>query len=235
MGKTLADVDLQVRQLIGDYQRTQFTEDQVREAINWGQNAVMRLKGFKVASRLYSTDGYPTGDMPTDLLAVKRVQLVGSALVAGAGVDSSDVNDTVLRALDESSMAFEDGNNELWRFLRPKFPPKRWVMTGDQQFCVVPPGLPTTLPSEWDAVDPATIFVRLHYIKMATPVVLLSDPIDPSIPDYYQEAIRYIAVAYLMETDTDLKSVQIKKEMTESFGYHMAAGLDKLATGEVDQ
>ena len=84
MGKTLADVDLQVRQLIGDYQRTQFTEDQVREAINWGQNAVMRLKGFKVASRLYSLDGYPTGDMPTDLLAVKRVQLVESAFVAGS-------------------------------------------------------------------------------------------------------------------------------------------------------
>jgi len=84
MGKLLSDVDLQVRQLIGDYQRTQFTEDQVREAINWGQNAVMRLKGFKTASRLYSLDGYPTGDMPTDLLVVKRVQLVQSTLGAGS-------------------------------------------------------------------------------------------------------------------------------------------------------
>jgi len=151
------------------------------------------------------------------------------------GVDSSDVNDTVLRVLDESTMAFEDGNNEFWRTQRAKFPPKRWVMTGDQQFSTVPVTLPTTLPPEWGVVDPSTVFVRLHYVKMATPVVLLSDPIDPSIPDYYQEAIRYIAVAYLMETDTDLKSVQIKKEMTESFGYHMAAGLDKLASGEVDQ
>jgi hypothetical protein len=76
MGKTLADVDLQVRQLIGDYQRTQFTEAQVMQAVNWAQDAIMRIKGFKVASRLYTPGSYPTGDMPTSLLAVKRIQLV---------------------------------------------------------------------------------------------------------------------------------------------------------------
>jgi|GEM_PF-5560311 len=151
------------------------------------------------------------------------------------GIDSPDTNDNVLRILDESSMAFEDSNNELWRNQRPLFPPKRWVLTGNQQFCVVPPVLPVALPPEWGVTDPTTVFVRLHYTKMATPVVNLADFIDPSIPDYYQEAIRYIAVAYLMETDTDLKSMQIKKEMAESFGLHMAAGVEKLGTGEQDQ
>ena len=53
MGKTLTDVDLQVRQLIGDFQRVNFTEAQVTEAINWAQDAIMRIKGFKIASRLY--------------------------------------------------------------------------------------------------------------------------------------------------------------------------------------
>ncbi len=82
MGKTLADVDLQVRQLIGDYQRSQFTDLQVAEAINWGQNAIMRLKGFKVASRLYDLTTYPTGDLPSDFLTIKRVQLVQADLPA---------------------------------------------------------------------------------------------------------------------------------------------------------
>ncbi len=151
------------------------------------------------------------------------------------GIDSPDTNDNVLRALDESSMAFEDSNNEQWRNQRPLFPPKRWVLTGNRQFCVVPPALPVALPAEWGITDPTTVYVRLHYTKMATPVVSLTDPIDASIPDYYQEAIRYIAVAYLMETDTDLKSLQIKKEMAESFGLHMAAGVEKIGTGEQDQ
>jgi hypothetical protein len=151
------------------------------------------------------------------------------------GIDTTDVNDTVLRVLDESSMSFEDSNNELWRSRRTAFPPKRWVMTGNQQFCIVPPILPTVLPGSWGVSDPTTVYVRLHYVKRATPVVNLSDPIDTAIPDYYQEALRYVAVAYLMETDTDLKSIQIKKEMMESFAAHMASGPEKLATGEVDQ
>ena len=76
MGKTLTDVDLQVRQLIGDFQRVNFTEAQVTEAINWAQDAIMRIKGFKIASRLYDLTTYPTGDLATDTLVVKRVQLV---------------------------------------------------------------------------------------------------------------------------------------------------------------
>ena len=148
--------------------------------------------------------------------------------------DSSDVNDVVLRILDESSMEFEDGNNELWRSQQGKFPPKRWTLIGNQQFCTVPPVLPAALPPEWGAIDPATVLVRVHYIKKAVPVALPADAIDSAIPDYYQEALRYLAVAYLMETDTDLKSIQLKKEMMESFGYHMAAGVEKLATGEQD-
>lgn len=76
MSKTLAQVDLQVRELIGDYQRTNFSSAQVTEAVNWAQDLVIRRKGFKRATRLYSMDGYPTGPLPPELLAVKRVQLV---------------------------------------------------------------------------------------------------------------------------------------------------------------
>jgi hypothetical protein len=76
MGKTLADVDLQVRQLIGDFQRVNFTPAQVAEAINWAQDVVMRVKGFKAGSRLYDFSTFPIGDLPPDYLVVKRVRLV---------------------------------------------------------------------------------------------------------------------------------------------------------------
>ena len=143
------------------------------------------------------------------------------------GYDSSDVDDTVLRVLDESTMAFEDGNNELWRNQRSRLAPRRYTLTGNKTFTIVPPDLPVS----W--TTPGT-YVRMHYVKMAIPVVNTTDPIDISIPDYYQEAIRYLAVAYLLENDTDLKSSQLKKEMAEAFGYHMAAGVEKLAQGEQD-
>jgi hypothetical protein len=238
MAKTLAQVDLQVRQLIGDYQRTNFTPLQVTEAINWAQNAMMRIKGFKLGARLFALGGYPTGTLPHEMLVVKRVQLVTPALVApqfiGVGgstfvadIDSDDSTDTVVRVLDESTIEFEDSINELWRTARATFKPRRWSLVGNLKFTVIPPIGPT---------DSTTtgMYVRLHYIKMATPVVADADTIDPSIPDYYQEALRYLAVAYLMETDTDLKSIAIKKEMAESFGYHMAGGVQKLATPEQD-
>ncbi len=143
------------------------------------------------------------------------------------GADSSDVNDVVLRVLDESTMAYEDSANELWRNQRASFVPRRWTLIANQQFTVVPPSLPTkwTLPNT---------YVRVHYIKKAVPVALPADPMDPSIPDYYQEAIRYAAVAYLMEKDTDLKSMQLKGEMMKSFEYHMAGGVPPLAVTEQD-
>jgi hypothetical protein len=143
------------------------------------------------------------------------------------GIDSDDSSDVVLRALDESTLGYEDSANELWRTTRASFAPRRWTLTANQQFVVVPPLLPTS----W--VTPDT-YVRVHYIKKATPVVLPADPIDISIPDYYQEAIRYAAAAYLMEKDTDLKSMQLKKEMMESFEYHMSGGVPPLAVTDQD-
>ncbi len=80
MGKTLAQVDLQIRELIGDYQVTSFSPAQVLEAVNWAQDLVIRQKGFKQASRLYDMTAYPTGPLPTDLLTIKRVQLVQTTL-----------------------------------------------------------------------------------------------------------------------------------------------------------
>jgi hypothetical protein len=152
------------------------------------------------------------------------------------GVDTSGYGDVILRVLDESTLGFEDSNNEQWQNMRALFPPKRWTMLQNLSFTTIPPQLPSTLPPDplWPT-DPSKIFVRVDYVKRAAQVANPLDPIDPSIPDYYQEALRYAAVAYLMEMDTDLKSVQLKKEMMESFMAHMAGGVDKLASGEVDQ
>ena len=76
MAKTLAVIRQQVKELVGDYQGTTFDPGAVTEAINWAQNLILREKGFKRASVLYSLGSYPTGDMPMDLLVVKRVLLV---------------------------------------------------------------------------------------------------------------------------------------------------------------
>ncbi len=141
--------------------------------------------------------------------------------------DTPDVNDVVVRVLDESSIEYEDAVNERWRDTRATFMPRRYVRVGNQQFVTVPPAVATsyTIPA---------LSVRLHYIKMAVPMVLETDTVDPSIPDYYQDAIRYAAMAYLIEKDTDLKSLQLKAEMMKSFDFHMSGGVGKLAQGETD-
>lgn len=228
MGKMLQDVDQQVRSLIGDYQKTTFTPADVCEAINWASNLVITVKGFKTGSRLYALGVYPTGSLPTDMLLVKYVQLVTQASPV-FGADSSDATDVVLRVLTESTVELENAFNEQWRIQRVSFPPKRWVYESNQQFTAVPPSLPS------DASIPSG-YIRLKYIKMCTPVVYTvpTGLIDTSIPDYYQEAIRYAAVAYLMEKDTDLKSMQLKDSMLASFNAHMAGGIHKLASPEVD-
>lgn len=141
--------------------------------------------------------------------------------------DTADVNDVVVRVLDESSVEHEDAVNELWRNTRAKFLPRRYIRLGNQQFVTVPPTLPTSYTTP-------PLSVRLHYIKMAVPMVLESDTVDPSIPDYYQDAIRYAAMAYLIEKDTDLKSLQLKGEMMKSLDFHMSGGVAKLAQGETD-
>ncbi len=76
MAKTLATIRQQVKELVGDYQGTTFTDAAVAEAINWAQNLIIREKGFKRASVVYSLGSYPTGDLPTDLLVIKRVLLI---------------------------------------------------------------------------------------------------------------------------------------------------------------
>lgn len=226
MAKTLLQIDQQVRELIGDFQRTQYDKDAVTEAINWAQDLIQRMKGFKVGKRLYAVTSYPTGTLPADLLAVKRVLLVTNPS-AVPGSDTSDTLDVVLRKLDESTVEYEDSVNELWRNQRASFKPRRWVHLGNQEFSSVPP----VMPSSWSTPN---TYIRIHYIKMSTKMALDADTVDPSIPDYYQDAIRYAAVAYLMEKDTDLKSQQIRNEMLQSFGYHMEGGVPPLARTEVD-
>ena len=78
MALTLSDVTEQVRELIGDFRETTFTDADILEAINWAQDLVVRNKGFKIGKRLYPVAQYPTGQFPTDLLSVKRVQIVES-------------------------------------------------------------------------------------------------------------------------------------------------------------
>lgn len=226
MAKTLLEIDQQVRELIGDFQRTQYSQDAVTEAINWGQDLIQRMKGFKVGKRLYAVSAYPTGTLPPDTLSVKRVLIVTNAS-AVPGTDTSDSADVILRVLDESTVAQEDAVNELWRSQRSTFKPRRWVNIGNQEFSAVPP----VMPSSWSTPN---TYVRVHYIKMSTRMVADDDTVDASIPDYYQDAIRYAAVAYLMEKDTDLKSKQVKDDMLQSFGYHMEGGVPPLARTEVD-
>jgi len=228
MGKTLADVDNQVRELIGDYQLTTFAPGDVSEAINWAQNLVMRLKGFKFASRLYAGNVYPIGTLPSDWLGVKRMLLVTTTMspVVTAS-DTSDALDTVVRVLRESNMEYEDSASDTWRSAKAHMIPRRWVLVGGNNFATVPALMPT------DGTG-AGLYVRLHYIKMATPVVLSADPIDPTIPDYYQDALRYAAVAYLLEKDTDQKSIGIKKEMMESFQFHLSPGVPPLSVSDQD-
>lgn len=228
MGKLLQDVDRQVRELVGDYQVTIFTPAAVCEAINWATNLVLTVKGFKTGARLYALGVYPTGALPPDLLAMKHVQLVTQASPT-FGADSSDVTDVVLRVLTESSVEMENAFNESWRTQRVNLPPKRWVYESNQSFTAVPPFLPS------DA-SITSAYIRIKYAKMCTPVVYTvpTGAIDTAIPDYYQEAIRYAAVAYLIEKDTDTKSMQIKQEMLQSFNAHMAGGIPKIANPEVD-
>ena len=102
MGKTLAQVDSQVRELVGDYQLTTFQPEAVAEAINWAQNLVLRIKGFKYASRLYVAGVYPIGALPSDWLSVKRMLLVTTTMnPVVTATDTSDALDTVVRVLRE--------------------------------------------------------------------------------------------------------------------------------------
>jgi len=225
MGKTLAEVDTQLRELIGDYQRTNFSQSAVTEAINWAQDLVMRRKGFKVDGYLYPISGYPTGALPSTSLDTKRVQLVTPTTLVYAPLPSTGDDDVVIRILDESTMVHEDAANELWRSQRTAYLPRRWTLIGNQKFTIVPPILPVSAPS---------YAVRVYVVSMATRVVAPTDPIDPAIPNYYQEALRYAAAAYLMEKDTDLKSMQLKGEMMKSFEYHMSGEIPTLAVTEQD-
>lgn len=227
MAKTLIQIDQQVRELIGDYQRTNFSKGQVTEAINWGQNVVMRVKGFKVGSTPYLIGNYPTGTLPVDVLSIKRVYLFEYLGALPKPPSDLEVDDDVVRILDESTMQLEDSVNERWRKARMKFWPRRWTLIGNQQFSVVPP----LGPLDGTAYG---YYVRVVYVKMATPMVDDADEVDASIPDYYHDAIRYVAVAYLMEKDTDQKSTQLKALMLESFTAHMADGTTTLARTETD-
>lgn len=239
MGKKLTEVETQVRQIIGDLGETNFEVARIDEAILFAQDLVMRQKGFNVKSRLYTIGAYPTGTLPPEFLQVKRVLVVdgpwdftpgGTPPVTNA--DTDDTDDTVIRVLDESSTQLEDAANERWRDQRVNYMPRRWVLLGSSQFSIVPPVLPTN-------ADPAAsnYCVRVHYVKKSTFPDINTDGIlwiDPSIPDYYQEALRYAAVAYLMEHDTDQKSVALKAEMMKSFEFHMAAGPDNLGVKDQD-
>lgn len=230
MGKTLADVSRQVRELIGDVAETNFDPAMVTEAINWAQDLLMRRKAFVVSDTL--TDwgsAYPTGTLPDNLLVVKRVQIVTPVgLLVGQVMTYPSYLDVVIRILDESTMVMEDASNEAWKSPRATFGPRRWIPVGNKQFSVVPPMMPV-LATPWVGTK-----VRLYYIPKATPVAVAADPIDTMIPDYYQEALRYAAVAYLMEKDTDQKSVQLKGEMMASFEYHIARGVESLGVVDTD-
>lgn len=236
MGKTLGQVITQVRELIGDYQETTYSAAAVIEAINFAQDLVIRTKGFKVGKRIYNIGAIPTGHFPSDYLAVKRIQIIeiASSYVKNwynpLNTDITDANDVVLKYLHESTMAHEDSVNETWQTSSNRTLPKRWVMSGNMEFTVVPP----RMPSSYTAPEGYVAKVRLHYIQKATEMLYTEDPVDSSIPDYYQDAIRYAAVAYLMEKDTDLKSQQLKVEMMKSFSYHMEGGVPPIATTEVD-
>jgi hypothetical protein len=225
MGLDLGQIDTQIRELLGDYQSTTFTENDIYEAVNWGQNIIIRLKGFKRATRLYTMNSYPTGVLPSNLLVVRRMLLVVPTPPLVYGVDSSDTLDVVMRVLDESSVELEDAVNELWLNTRPTFIPRRWVPLGNQEFSLVPPLGPTSGVT-------ATWAVRVHYSQMATPMLLPADPVDPSIPDYYHDSLRYVASAYLVEKDTDLKSMQLRDSLLKSFNAHLSPGVDPLATHE---
>lgn len=239
MGKTAAQVILQVRELIGDYQATNFDDLQVVEAINWAQNLVMRRKGFKTTTKVYDIGAYPTGALPSGWLVIKRALLVQYVVNPLADppitiANTPESSDTVLRVLDESTLVHEDAVNEKWRSQRASFLPRRYALAGNSNFVVIPPILP--------AGTAAYTGVRIHYVPMAT-ALAASDPmtapqlaayLDTTIPDYYQEAIRYAAVAYLMEKDTDQKSMQLKSEMMKSFEYHMAGGVEPLSVGDQD-
>lgn len=78
MARTLAQLDTQVRKLIGDYQKTTYTDRAVKEAINWAQDLVIRQKGLKIGKRVYLPYQFPTGQLPHDLLVVKRVMVIES-------------------------------------------------------------------------------------------------------------------------------------------------------------
>lgn len=236
MAKTLLEIQTQVRQLIGDYQQTTFSEAAIIEAINWSQDLIMRIKGFKIGKRVYSVGSVPTGTLPSDLLAIKRVQLVDvpSSLVKSwynpVTTDLTDASDVVLRFLDESTLQQEDAVNESWQSGTSFMPPRRWALFGNQEFVVIP----VRVPSVYSPPEGYVTKVRLHFVQKATALELEDDTVDAAIPDYYQEAIRYAAVAYLMEKDTDLKSQQLKAEMMKSFMYHMEGGVPPLASTEVD-
>lgn len=142
----------------------------------------------------------------------------------------TDANDVVIKYLDESTVVAEDVVNENWRNSSGRIMPKRWVNLGNQEFCVVPP----YIPASYTPTAGKNFYIRLHFVRKGIPLVNLTDTVDTSIPDYYQDAIRYAAVAYLMEKDTDLKSQQLKVEMMKSFMYHLEAGPAPLAAIEVD-
>lgn len=144
--------------------------------------------------------------------------------------DYPDTDDVVLRFLDESTVVMEDMKDELWRNSAGRTLPKRWVNVGNQQFCIVHP----YIPSSYVVPDGKAVYARLHYIRQATKMSTDANTVDDAIPDYYHDAIRYAAVAYLMEKDTDLKSMQLKAEMMKSFEYHMEGGVPPLAVTEVD-
>jgi hypothetical protein len=228
MAKTLAQVRQQCKELMGDFQTTTFDVSAYLEAINWAQDLVMRYKGFKVSSQIYPFGAYPTGTLPSTWLVVKRVQVVTPVNTGTVPVPIYlESNDTVQRVLDESTVELEDVANEKWRAVRATYMPRRWALVGNKQFTVIPPIVPTSGAG-------AGMFVRVHVVDKATPVAVDADTLDAVIPDYYQEAVRYAAVAYLMEKDTDLKSMQFKGEMMKSFEYHMAGGVPTLAVAEQD-
>ena len=206
---TLADIILEVRQLIGDYQAVMFKDEQITHEIFMAQADLSRRKGFNVQSIMMPVGVYPSGYIPPEWLTVKRVELV----IPGC----RDSEDVVIGILRESTMEFEDAQNERWRNPTNKLP-SRYVLTGNQQIAAVPIG-PTN----------SGLSIRVYYIQGVL------DYLDPRVPDYYYDVLRYGAAARLMMLDTDLKSVELSKEYQAMFMSHIASGVEKLAVAEVDQ
>ena len=171
---TLADVQSEVRILVGDVESLSLSWDDatVTASINWAVEHFFKLTGKSYTEAELTKSG-TTFPLPNSYIYVKR-----------AGYKPTGGTNTWLL---QSTVDQETNKNPNWQTLVGT--PKRWVMFDGNKVLLTP--------------NPSTGTCVIGYAEEPVSLVNDNDAIDSRIPVPYQRFLKYAAAAWLLQIDGD--------------------------------